>query len=141
MKKTIVILLAFCLCVGLCACASDDETTPTNYSSDYMSDYTSDYTPKGHVGVWVANNFQDIGPYSFRLLENGKALIQMEKNNWTVEELPWAVAGEWMVTDDQLILFYELDKPNSAYDSAYIFVIESENEVILNGMDTRYSKK
>lgn len=124
MKKIIAILLAACLCLGLCACGNAGGT----------KDKQTNYNPSEYVGVWVSTTSDsNVGPYSFQLFENGKSIIQMSFAGGDIDEIPWAMAGEWMVSDNKIILFYELDEANYSYDSAYIFEIESTDKLNING--------
>lgn len=124
MKKIIAILLAVCLCVGMCACGTAMDT----------KDEQTDYNPTEYVGVWVsAPSDSQLAPHSFQLYGNGKAIIHTSGVGGDVDEIPWAMAGEWMVSDNKIILFYELDEENYSYDSAYIFEIESNDQINING--------
>lgn len=131
MKKIIAILLAACLCLGLCACGNVGETK--DKQANYNQSETN-YNPSEYVGVWVSTTSDsNLGPYSFQLFENGKSIIQMSFAGGDIDEIPWAMAGEWMVSDNKIILLYEEDTATCSYDSAYIFEIESTDKINING--------
>lgn len=132
MRKIVAMFLILCLSLCFCACNrvnSEESIDKHEENIDKQDSYSTEY-----LGVWVTTtSTSKIGPHSFQLFENGKATIHMSGVGGSVDEIPWAMAGEWMVSDNKIILFYELEELNTSYDSAYIFKIESNGNIKLNG--------
>lgn len=151
MRKVLTIILTLAVCIGLCACGSKDCGDSLDRIKENtekiagIAETTSLNNPEKYVGVWVSTNYtanEDEGlPYSFELFGNGKVLIQDYKNNWTVDELPWSIAGTWMLANDRLIIFYEEHTSNTAYDAAYVFHINTDAKLELKGFSETYTKK
>ena len=145
MKKIIVILLASCLCISLCACnsAANEKVNQTNINPTVCTpaeDDSINYHPSEYVGVWVTYDYKGEVLDSFQLLSNGKALIEGKATyDDPVDEAAESLFGGWMVENSQLIVFYQI---NGAVDAAS-FKIISETEVVQYGdfQPATYHKK
>lgn len=121
MKKVVFLIVAIAICIGLCACAKTVDASDAN----------------NFVGTWVNENKRG-EPWSFRLLEGGKVILfegryaqytsseSFEEIN-AVSDSSWADAGEWVLDDGKIIIFYTDN--NSGRDLAAIFKINSDGSL------------
>lgn len=135
MRKTTIPLLILCVCVILCSCTMNkaEVTEPI---------MTTDHIDANYVGIWSTTNTKyDAFPTSIRLLSNGRALLQIT-DAYSIQNAPWSIAAEWMVEDNNIIIFYEYDgSEDFPYSQAYIFKIESEDKMILPMLEISYTKE
>lgn len=134
MKKIMTLLFALCLCILFCSCSTNKEN---------QSSIIADHTDAAYVGVWTMsdNKYGDAFPTTIQLLSNGKALL-LNTDAYAIQDAPWAFAGEWMIEDDSIIVFYEYDgSEDFPYDQAYIFRIESETKIKLSKLELTYTKE
>lgn len=126
-------MLCLCLMLGMCACGNTTASNTENTKDAHAS----------YIGVWETTNtkYGDAFPMSIQLFSNGKAVF-LNTDSYSVANAPWAFGAEWMVEGDQLVLFYSYDgSEDFPYDQAYIFTIQSDEQITLPRLDIVYTKK